>query len=68
MTSQYPAAMKNPMPAGQPVHIHRPALDKFFGFCHANVTAPDGLDKPFLQYKPDGKGKVITPLGSFSGW
>lgn len=68
MTSQYPAAMKNPMPSGIPVHVHRPKLDGFFGFCHANVIAPDNLAKPFLQYKPDNKSKVITPLGKFSGW
>ena len=65
MTSQYPAAMKNDMPCGNPIHVVKPTLNDFFGFCHANVVAPKDLDKPFLQ-TVDG-GKVVTPLGKFSG-
>ena len=62
VNSQYPNAMKNPMPVGNPIYIFKPVLDDFFGFARANVKAPPNLKKPFLSYKtPDNR--IIYPLG-----
>ena len=73
MNSQYPTAMKNDMPVGQPKFEIRPRLKDFFGFIKANITAPDNLRVPLLLTKiptsdettGDGSaGKVVAPLGS----
>ena len=54
------------MPVGVPVLCYRPDLEDFFGFCEADVEAPDNLDKPFLQAVHEGK--TLNPLGKWRGW
>jgi len=40
MNSQYPAAMLNDMPVGDPVISNDTNLDNYFGFCYANIIPP----------------------------
>jgi hypothetical protein len=64
--SHYPAAMKNPMPVGNPVYSNIKDLDKIFGFVNALVVAPtkEELRVPVLPVK-DNFGNIICPRGTF---
>ena len=68
MNSQYPYAMLNDMPIGNPVYSTDKNLDNIFGFVYGKVTAPssDVLRVPFIQYKDPKTDKVTCPRGSFN--
>jgi hypothetical protein len=53
LNSQYPRAMLNDMPVGDPVLSLETDLNKIFGFAYGEITAPDEqiLQVPFIQYK-----------------
>jgi len=53
MNSQYPMAMLNDMPVGEPVLSLENDLDKIFGFVYGEIFCPDEntLQVPFIQYK-----------------
>jgi hypothetical protein len=74
VNSLYPAVMhKEYYPIGNHRHTEDPEelkreieRYKHLGICKVKVTAPEGLDIPLLPVK--AKGKLIFPLGSWSGW
>jgi hypothetical protein len=53
VNSQYPAAMLNDMPIGEPILSLETDLDKIFGFVFGEIFCPDEntLQVPFIQYK-----------------
>ena len=69
MNSQYPAAMKNPIPIGKPVFTNESNLYNIFGFVFANVVAPskEELRVPILPFRDTDTNEVHCPRGSFSG-
>lgn len=66
--SCYPAAMKNPMPVGNPVVTDNKNLDQLFGFVYAKVKAPCEKDLaiPILPVK-GSDGELHCPRGKFEG-
>lgn len=68
INSLYPYAMLSDMPIGLPYKISGKVEinESSFGFFYVNVTAPKGLNIPFLPYKTDEF--TISPLGSWNGW
>jgi len=67
MNSQYPKAMLNDMPVGDPVLSLEYDLDKIFGFVYGEIYCPDEqtLLVPFIQHK-DPLWKINScPRGSF---
>lgn len=69
MNSQFPTAMVNRMPTGNPVFSTNTNLDDYFGFVYAEITPPrrDELENLFIQYR-DIKGKVVCPREPFYRW
>jgi len=69
MNSQYPAAMLNKMPIGNPVFSTNTNLDYYSGFVYAEITPPkeEKLKNLYIQYRGD-KGRVICPRSSFIRW
>lgn len=67
INSQYPKAMLNDMPVGNPVLTLETNLDKIFGFVYGEIIAPDEntLQVPFIQYKDFIYKDVICPRGKF---
>ena len=67
MNSQYPKAMLNDMPVGEPVLSLEKDLDKIFGFIYGEITAPDEntLQVPFIQYRDHLTQMVSCPRGKF---
>jgi len=67
MNSQYPKAMLNDMPVGEPVLTLESDLDKIFGFVYGEITCPDEntLQVPFIQHKDPIWGFNNCPRGKF---
>lgn len=67
LNSQYPAAMLNDMPVGDPVLSLETDLDKIFGFVYGEITCPNEqiLKVPFIQYKDPVSRLTICPRGKF---
>jgi hypothetical protein len=53
MNSQYPKAMLNDMPVGEPVLSLEKDLNKIFGFVYGEISCPNEneLQVPFIQHK-----------------
>ena len=69
MNSQYPNAMLNKMPTGDPVFSTNPNLDDYFGFVYAIITPPSSEKLPnlFIQYR-NANGMITCPRNKFSRW
>jgi hypothetical protein len=67
MNSQYPKAMLNDMPIGEPVLSLEKDLNKIFGFVYAEITCPNEseLQVPFIQAKDSVFSFNICPRGKF---
>jgi hypothetical protein len=63
MNSQYPKAMLNDMPIGNPTLSLETNLDKIFGFIYGEITPPGykTLQVPFIQYKNPRNNLVSCP-------
>lgn len=60
---QYPTAMLQDMPVGDPILSLETDLNKIFGFVYGEITAPDEntLQVPFIQYKDPSKNLTYCP-------
>jgi hypothetical protein len=69
MNSQYPFAMLNDMPVGNPKFTTEKKLSKLFGFVYGEITAPteDVLKIPVIQYRNEDS-TVSCPRGKFKRW
>lgn len=69
MNSQYPAAMLNKMPTGDPVFSTNTNLSYYFGFVYALILPPSEseLKNLYIQYRSDN-GKVSCPRTPFYRW
>lgn len=67
LNSQYPKAMLNDMPVGDPVLSLETNLDKIFGFVFGEIYCPDEktLRVPFIQFKDPITRNVSCPRGKF---
>jgi hypothetical protein len=67
VNSQYPKAMLNDMPVGDPVLSLETDLNKIFGFVYGEISAPDEqtLQVPFIQYKDPFNKMNSCPRGKF---
>ena len=67
LNSQYPAAMLQDMPIGDPILSIEKNLDRIFGFVYGKITAPnsDTLRVPFIQYKNPSDRTTVCPRGIF---
>jgi len=67
INSQYPKAMLNDMPMGDPVLSLETDLNKIFGFVYGEITCPNEniLQVPFIQYRDSNKKTVVCPRGKF---
>jgi len=67
MNSQYPTAMLNDMPVGEPVLSLENDLNKIFGFVYGEIISPDEsiLQVPFIQYKDPIWKLNNCPRGKF---
>jgi hypothetical protein len=67
MNSQYPKAMLNDMPVGDPVLSLETNLDNIFGFVYGEITCPDAqtLRVPFIQNKDPDTNLNVCPRGKF---
>lgn len=69
--SSYPAAMLEPMPVGEAIHVNgEPPLklrdtQSYTGICRATVSIPEGVNIPPLPLRVNGK--LCFPVGEFSG-
>jgi DNA polymerase type B, organellar and viral len=65
--SQYPKAMLEDMPMGNPVLSLETNLDKIFGFVYGAIICPNEntLQVPFIQYKDYLNKNVVCPRGKF---
>lgn len=66
VNSLYPYAMLQDMPVGVPVYTQEKNLDKVFGFFHARITTPVGMNMPTLPY--NDSGRLLSPCGTWRGW
>jgi len=68
MNSQYPFAMLNDLPVGNPTFSNDTDLDNYFGFVYGEITAPDynTLRVPFIQMRDDKSDTASCPRGTFS--
>ena len=68
MNSQYPYAMLNDMPIGNPTLSNDTNLDNYFGFVYGEITAPDvnTLRVPYIQMRDEKTDIVDCPRGTFS--
>ena len=71
MNSQYPTAMLNDMPVGNPTLSLEKDLNKIFGFVYGEITPPGNevLRVPFIQYRDPRTNLVYCPnnkINSFS--
>ena len=68
MNSQYPFAMLNDMPIGNPILSNDTNLDNYFGFVYGEITAPDynTLRVPYIQMKDENSDITNCPRGTFS--
>jgi len=67
INSQYPAAMLQDMPIGDPVLSLETNLDKIFGFVFGEIYCPDEsiLRVPFIQHKNPITRNTYCPRGKF---
>jgi len=67
MNSQYPKAMLNDMPVGDPVFSLETDIDKIFGFVYGEISCPDEniLKVPFIQDKDPDTNLNVCPRGKF---
>jgi len=67
VNSQYPKAMLNDMPLGDPILSLENNLDKIFGFVYGEITCPDenNLQVPFIQYRNPLWKLNACPRGRF---
>jgi hypothetical protein len=67
MNSQYPKAMLNDMPIGNPTLSLEKDLNKIFGFVYGEITCPSRLEleTPFIQSRNPMFNLVQCPRGSF---
>jgi len=66
MNSQYPSAMRNPMPVGNPTLHSNIDLDNSFGFIYAHILVPDN-QMSLIPYRTE-LGVIEYPSTDFSGW
>ena len=68
MNSQYPYAMLNDMPIGNPTFSNDTDLNNYFGFVYGEITAPDyeRLRVPYIQMRDDTSDNIDCPRGTFS--
>ena len=68
MNSQYPFAMLNDMPIGNPTFSNDTVLDNYFGFVYGEITPPDynRLRVPYIQCRDEKTDLVDCPRHSFS--
>jgi len=68
MNSQYPYAMLNDMPIGNPTLSTDKDLNNYFGFVYGEITAPDynRLRVPYIQLRDSKTDNVECPRGTFS--
>jgi hypothetical protein len=66
MNSQYPKAMLNKLPIGEPVFSTNTVLSYYFGFVYALITPPSEseLKNLYIQYR-EKLGKFICPREPF---
>lgn len=69
MNSQYPKAMLNKLPIGNPVFSTNTDLSYYFGFVYALITPPSEseLKNLYIQYR-DNLGKNTCPREPFYRW
>ena len=67
MNSQYPRAMLEDMPVGNPKLSLETNLDKIFGFVYGEISCPDEniLQVPFIQFKDPNTNLNVCPRGNF---
>jgi hypothetical protein len=67
INSQYPKAMLNDMPIGDPILSLETDLDKIFGFAYGEITCPneDLLRVPFIQFRDPIGNLTSCPRGKF---
>jgi len=68
MNSQYPFAMLNDLPVGNPTFSNDTVLDNYFGFVYGEITPPDynRLRVPYIQCRDEKSDVVDCPRHSFS--
>jgi len=68
MNSQYPFAMLNDLPVGNPILSNDTELDNYFGFVYGEITAPDvnTLRVPYIQLRDEKTDQSTCPRGSFN--
>jgi hypothetical protein len=69
MNSQYPKAMLNKMPTGNPVFSTNTNLSYYFGFVYAHITPPprEKLKNLYIQFRTE-EGKISCPRTPFYRW
>ena len=69
VNSQFPNAMLNKMPTGNPIFSTNTNLDYYYGFVFAKITPPsvDKLKNLFIQYRNEN-GTVNCPRDNFYRW
>lgn len=69
MNSQYPKAMLEDMPVGNPILTTETDLFKIFGFVYGEIISPSEseLRVAIIQYR-DEDGNVTCPRGKFKRW
>jgi hypothetical protein len=67
MNSQYPFAMLEDMPVGNPTFSTDTNLFNYFGFVYGTVTAPskEDLNITYIQMRDENSGNVSCPRGQF---
>ena len=67
VNSEYPAAMQNDMPVGNPVHVRGEIIqEEFFGYQKVKVQAPANIKYPTLLTRMEGS--TIAAQGILEGW
>ena len=66
MNSQYPSAMRNPMPVGNPILSTNIDLDNSFGYFYAHILVPHN-QMSLVPYRTE-LGVIEYPSTDFSGW
>jgi len=66
MNSQYPNAMLNDMPVGNPVFTNSTDLNSFFGFCYGTIIPPKNasLTQLYIQCRHED-GSISNPKTPF---
>ena len=67
LNAQYPTAMLNDMPIGEPLLSLETNLENIFGFVYGEITAPNEniLQVPFIQYNDPFGEMASCPRGKF---